>query len=169
MPEVFTSAGDMRGASAMMGINRLIVPVDLSLAAWNTVATHKLFNIAGFVRIVTVICGRTLCSGAAGCLISFGISGFPANMSAAQVVATIGPGIMMGSAAGSSRLISWTDVFASGKYFDLFAQGGVGGTDRHIGFELTVAAALGGTFDAVAFWTPITADGLVTAGTGGAL
>jgi hypothetical protein len=152
--------------AAFYGPNKLRVSVDFALAAWNTVAAHRLFTLTGTVALKLFAVIRTSLTSGGAMTIQLGVTTATTVWIGATAVATMtGPDTywvgVSGSGAqgdqGTAGLIPMVKFVASG------AQ------PFHIGYELLVAAATGGTMEFIAYWEPVSSNGNLVAASGGAL
>lgn len=140
--------------------NYLVVEADLSSATWNTVATHKLFDITGAVRVrlwaECTVTGDDTTGNTSK--IQLGLAG--------ATTAFIGATDVDDLAAGEL----WYDTTPTTAY-DTFANAVldkiVVGTD--IGYEITGEAAVAGKVKFHCVWEPLNATGTVVAGNGSAM
>lgn len=143
----------------------VIATADLSLAAWNTVATHRMFTITGAVQIAIVYkITETIASGGAltmdfGYLPAIGVAYSAAAILLASLVA--------------DRLI--VPAGATGTVFNISAfpnlnagliMLGTLAIGNSAGYRINVAAATDGTIVARAYWMPLEAGATVVAGDG---
>jgi len=141
------------------------VTIDGAVAAWNTVATHEVFTVTGTVKykVLYVVTADLTSSGSAE--IAFGREGATDSVSSAQAFSGLDAGEIVipgGTNAAISASATHGANTTAGRGADY-----VSGLD--LGYEVTTAALTGGTIKAYCWWTPITGDGLVSAGTGAAL
>lgn len=145
------------------GSNYLSVEADLSSATWNTAASHEVFTVTGLVRIrVLIQCTETLTDAADGASIQFGVEG-----ATDAWIATTGAAGAGGDTIAAGEV--WIDATPADTHIDTSSVFDkiVSGLD--IGYQITGAALQNGTLVFHAWWLPISADGLVVAGAGGAL
>ena len=146
-----------------LGRYKTKVTVDFTLAAWNTVANHRLFTVTGVVRAVGlyVVTGSLTSGGAA--TISFGWTFSNTAYAAAQTFANLTAGNIV-NPNGTVTVAALTQAFIStAAYADVISDA------QNLGYAIATAALTGGAMDAYCFWTPLSDDGSVAAGTGGAL
>jgi hypothetical protein len=146
--------------------NRLQVNVDFSSATWNTVATHEVFTLTG------VCCGwlfyhvtdELTSSGAA--TVAFGDATGTGSYSAAQTYANLVTDALVIPASTVGNYSTMTNFFFSPA---ASRHGSFVSASVDFGFQIASAALTGGTLKAYCFWTPVSSDGLIVAGAGGAL
>lgn len=144
--------------------NKLKVSIDFSQAAWNTVATHEVFNVTGLVRALVIYqVTANLTSGGAA-TVSFGDDQGAANYSAAQAYTNLTSPRVVVPGGTISVVPRWWSVYQNSAQNSDNVFAGV-----DIGYQIATAAMTGGTIVAYCFWTPISDDGLVVAGDGSAL
>ena len=145
--------------------NHIAVTATMSAATWNTAATHEVFTVTGTVRMwLWVLCTHTLTDAADAADIQFGVAGATNGFIAATAAAGKGGA---GIAAGEV----WCDATPADTYgaassliLDRVVSGGL-----DVGYEITGAALTGGVLEFHCVWVPLSSDGLVEAGAGGAL
>jgi ABC-type nitrate/sulfonate/bicarbonate transport system substrate-binding protein len=152
------------GTSNMGLANRLEVTIDGTVAAWNTVATHEVFTVTGMVRAQVYYLVTTQVGSAGAAQIAFGVAGGTGAFAAAQVVTGLAATVF---AMPGGTVDTATEYVA-------YQSGGTIAADVilsevDLGYEVSVAALNAGVIKAVCFWTPISSDGLIVAGTGAAL
>lgn len=147
--------------------NRIRVPIDLSLAAWNTVATHEVFTVVGAVRTLVLYRVTESLASSGAATVSFGLEGSTAYYAAAQPYTdlTATRWIIPGSSY-STAIINW-QAFQYGSGANVPSDTVLDGID--IGYQIATAALTNGTIEAYCYWSPISLDGSVVAGAGGAL
>lgn len=129
--------------------------VDFSNATWNTVGTHELFTITGAVRIQIVpVCQEDFTAGGAA-TIKFGSASNTAAFISATGYSLIDAGKMWVSAT-PGNVISTTAVL------DKIVT-------EDIGYEISTAAISDGTMLFVYAWEPVSTNGNLVVGAGGAL
>jgi len=154
-----------------LGVNKLEVNGDFSLAAWNTVAEHRLFTIGGGGLIehslFFVATGTAWASAGNLGTLDLGVTTAKTHFFAANTLprgpwviplagnAQFGYGVTGALGAGAA---------ASGRS-DRLGVNPVG-APYNIGYEIKVEAYTAGTFTAILFWRAITGVVTVTAGTG---
>lgn len=144
--------------------NKLVVEIDFSLAAWNTVGTHEVFAITSPVvyRVYYYITQSVTSGGAA--TIQFGVQSdttyYAPNQTYANLVANRA---MRNGTTGATRFIQhrseYVDTGGEVAVFD----------NSDAGYEILTAALTGGTIRAICYWTALDNGGLVVAGSGGSL
>lgn len=148
--------------------NFLRVNVPFTSANWNTIGSHEVFTLTGFVRVhvMYLVTGSLTSAGAAQ--ISFGREGTTAEYAAAQVVTNLSAGRAVAPGGTFVGAANWASNFmrfdSAGLRADFFIPNG-----NDLGYEITVADLTGGTIEAVCNWAPLSSDGLVVAGAGGSL
>jgi len=134
------------------------VDVDLSLAKFNTVASHKLFSVDGVVR--TKIYAECISAGVnagGSAAICLGVAGSTSAFIASTPVSQF---------ASSELWIDATPAETHATYGSaLIDQVIAGGID--IGYEISGSAPSGGTLRFHCLWTPLSPSGAVTACTTG--
>lgn len=167
----------MGGPVSMFGeypalTNRLVVSVDASLAAWQTVATHRVATVTGLVRIWPVMHYLTQwTSGTSTATVQWGYTGYTTSVCNARAVTELtGRRIQRYNASAQSLipLVATGGYLGASQYNDAL----VDGSDpafRNFGYEVLVEALTAGTANIYIFWTPISSDGNVVAAAGGAL
>lgn len=141
------------------------VTIDGAVAAWNTVATHEVFTVTGTVKYkVLYLVTADLTSGGSATL-TFGREGAADSLAGSQAFSGLDAGEVVipgGSNAAISASVTHDANATAGRGSDYV-------TGLDLGYEIGTAALTGGTMKAYCWWTPITADGNVAAGTGAAL
>lgn len=145
-----------------LGQNAVYVTVDLSVAAWNTVATHEVFTVTGLVKAIAFYRVTENAAAGAGALISFGREGSTTTFAAAQLFSNLVAGNFIQPGGTTSAFMGFDTYQAVAGALTV-----IEGLD--LGYEITVNAFTDGTLEAVCFWTPISAGSRVVAGTGAAL
>lgn len=144
--------------------NYLQVKADMSLAAWNTLASHEVFTVTGLVRVKVLIeCTATLTDVADLSLIQMGVEGATSSWIASTGAA--------GNAANTINISElWidatpadTNAAISSAFFERIVD------EVDIGYEITGAALTGGILVFHCWWESISANGNVVAGTGAVL
>lgn len=148
----------------IFGTNVVRVNVDLSLTAWNTVATHEVFTLTGLVRTVTIFRTTEDVLSPGGGSISFGDENSKTRYGPAQLLTGLDVDSFSFNGTPVTRL----------RTLQIMLTNAAGNSDmiyenEDIGYEITTAAATDGMIEAICFWTPLSANGLVVAGTGGLL
>lgn len=145
--------------------NKTTVSIDFSAAAWNTVATHEVFTVTGMVRLLVLYyITESLTSGGLA-TIQFGREGSTDNYSASQTYANLVAGSFVVPAGTVSTQVTANSIIL--QTTSVNADVIVAGLDR--GYQIGTDAMTNGTIEAICYWTPISSDGNVTAGNGGAL
>jgi hypothetical protein len=138
----------------------LAVDVNLGSATWNTVATHKIFDVTGAVRMkMYVQCISAGVNTAGSAQICFGLAGSTSAFVAQTPVSQFGISDMWIDATPAETHATYGSA--------IIDQVIVGGID--VGIEATGSAASGGLLRFHCLWTPLSADGAVVAGGGSAL
>jgi hypothetical protein len=138
----------------------LSVDANLAQAAWNTVASHKVFNVTGAVRMrMYNECTVAGVNTAGSAQICYGLAGSTSAFIAQTPISQFGIGDMWIDATPAETHATYGSA--------IIDQVIVGGVD--VGYEITGSAPSGGTIRFHCLWTPLSADGAVTAGTGSAL
>lgn len=138
----------------------LEVPVDLSSATWNSIGSHKVFNVTGAVRMkMYTECVSAGVNAGGSAALCFGLTGSTSAFIASTPVSQF---------SASKFWIDATPTETHATYASaLIDQVVIGGID--VGFEVATSAPSGGSLKFHCLWTPLSADGAVTAGTGSAL
>lgn len=146
---------------AFYGQNKITVAVDMTQAAWNTVAGHRLFTITGVVAWKLFPLTRTTLGSGGAATIQLGdFYGTNFIIAATAVAVMTGPDSMWTGAGGSAARGAQT---APAPYV------GFSGNSANIGYEILAAAMNAGTMEFTIFWTPVSTNGNIVAATGGAL
>jgi hypothetical protein len=135
------------------------VDVDLSLAKYNSVGSHKIFSIVGMNRVklyTECIASGVNAGGSAG--ICFGVAGSTSAFIASTPVSQF---------TNTNRF--WVDVTPTETHttygsalIDQVIPGGI-----NVGYEIGTSAPSGGTLRFHCLWTPLSPSGQVTACTTG--
>lgn len=145
--------------------NRLVVNVDFEQAAWNTVASHKVFSITGaVVAFVIFRVTETLTSGGAA-QISFGRQSDTDSYAAAQVITNLTAGVLVNPGASTTQARGLGVFRAAGTT----PADSVLSSIANYGYEITVADLTNGSLECICYWTPISEGATVVAGTGTAM
>jgi hypothetical protein len=150
----------------LLGPNRVDVTIDFSAAAWNTVAGHEVFTVTGMVRATCFyLCTEDL-TGGAGAEIAFGREGATGAYNTARVVTGYDVGLYANPAiAGAPTNVLSLEDFVG----DPVTLADLIISELDLGYAISVNPATDGTILAVCFWSPISPNGRVVAGTGAAL
>lgn len=141
-----------------------VVNIDFSQAAWNTVATHEVFDVTGHVRAfcVYVITAGLTSAGAPN--LSFGYASGTAEYCTAKAhTAYAANNIVSAGAANPNNRVATANILQASTFQDVLLS------ERDIGYEITVAAMTGGTIVATCYWMPLVNGSSVAQGAGGAL
>ena len=143
-------------------IAKVETTVDFALAAWNTVATHEVFTVAGMVSAMEVyrVTERLVSGGAP--TISFGREGSTAQFAAAQVHTNLVAPNFVNPGGTVATQASFDTYQARAGAYDF-----LDGLD--LGYEILTAAMTDGTIVAACYWTPISPGASVVSGAGGVL
>lgn len=137
----------------------LAVTADMASATWNTVAAHEIATITGAVRIIILPeCTGTLVGATATLVLG------DETTTNSIIVSSAAPDLAAGEwwvDATMTRTII-TKALING--MDIVIGGG-----KDIGYTIGTAALTGGSIVFHMWWSPISADGAVTAGAGGVL
>lgn len=164
--ERIEAIGASTGEFNVFSPNYLSVTANFSSATWNTQATHEIFTVTGLVKIVIlpqVI--DTLTDAADGSSIQLGIEGTTNALIASTQCAGAGGNTLSLGEFWIDASPADTVVFGTSFNSLTFIAGG--GLD--VGYEITGAALTGGGIAFHCWWTPLSSDGSVAAGAGGAL
>jgi hypothetical protein len=159
-------AQGIKSLANLLGMNHLQVNIDFAVAAWNTVASHEVFTVTGLVRALVIYRITGDLAGGAGATIQFGREGDTDAYNVARVVTELDAGEVVSPIAANTPagVIAFEDFLGDpANLADLILDG------LDLGYEIAVNPATGGAIQAHCFWTPISTDGLVAAGAGGAL
>ena len=141
------------------------VSIDGAVAAWNTVASHEVFTVTGTVKYKVLYVVITDLTSSGSATLQFGREGATDSLSASQAFSGLDAGEVV-IPGGTNAAIS---AFATHDANTTAGRGSDYVTALDLGYEIGTAALTGGTMKAYCWWTPITADGSVAAGAGGAL
>jgi hypothetical protein len=146
--------------------NFLKATADMASATWNTAAAHRIATVTGIV-LATVLpyCVTTLTDAADTATIALGVTGSPSALIAATGAAGSG-----GTTIDAGEF--WVDatpaeLVATTAQMDALTI--MIPNSRNIGYTIGTAALTGGKLDFYIWWTPISTDGMLVAGAGGAL
>ena len=155
------------------GMNRLQVDIDFSLAAWNTVAEHRVIvigsNGSGVIELSTCLIATGTAWASAGNLgtLDFGVSGGLTHFFAANTLPR-GPWVAPG--AGNTQFgFGVQGALGAGATIPRFDRWGVNVSASNlynIGYQINVEAFTAGTASIVIFWRAVLGTVIVTAGTG---
>lgn len=136
--------------------NKTSVTVDFTSATWNTIATHEVFTVTGLVRcLILPRCTENMAAGAGGTM-KLGIEGVTNDFVVATLFSAITADTIWLTATPAQR-------YNIGQAFDKLNFG------LDIGYEIETAAFTDGTMVFDCLWLPISDNGNVVAGAGGAL
>jgi len=138
----------------------LSVPVDLTVAAWQSVADHRVFTVTGLVRLrVLVQITEAVASG--GALTFDLINEVEAfNWSAPAPLGLFGTPSFLYESGGT---LDVSLFLPEASCLDAFSQ------DNNYGYRINAAAATDGSLVFHGWWVPISAGATVVAGVGGAM
>jgi hypothetical protein len=129
------------------------VDVDLSLAKFNTIASHKIFTIAGMTRTklyVECISAGVNAGGSAG--ICLGVAGSTSAFIASTPVSQFASGELWVDSSPAETHATYGSAL-----IDQVIPGGI-----NIGYEINGSAPSGGTLRFHCLWTPMSPSGTVT-------
>lgn len=143
----------------------LTVTADMSLAAWNTAATHEVFTVTGTVRMkVMPLCTATLTDAADGASMQLGIAGTTNAWIASTGAAGAGGNTIEAGELWIDATPADTQAAYSAAVLDKVVAGGL-----DVGYEITGAALTGGKIVYHCWWKDLDGTGNVVAGAGGTL
>jgi len=137
----------------------ITLPIDMTSATWNTVATHEVLTVTGLVRLrLWIECTDTLTDAGNGATIQLGTEG----ATTAFIGASDTDNVVTGSIWADN-----TPGDTSGAFSSLVLDKVVNGLD--VGYEIAVEAVTGGAITLHCVWEPLNATGNVVVGAGGVL
>lgn len=138
----------------------LAVDANLASSSWNTVASHKVFDVTGLVRAklyTEVISAGVNAGGSAA--ICFGVAGSTSAFIASTPISQFAAGELWIDATPAETHATYASAL-----IDQVLPGGI-----DVGYEIAGSAPSGGTLRFHCLWTPLSADGAVAAAGGSAL
>lgn len=137
--------------------------IDFSAAAWNSVASHRVFTVTGIVRAFTIFHVEEVLTSTS--TISFGYTVDITAYAPAQAAAglLLGAVIQPGGTFFTTVLRTWNNFATSAQYADVIC------VQNNIGYALNAGVTTDGTIEAYCYWTPINRTANVESATGGAM
>lgn len=136
--------------------------IDFSLAQWNAVGTHEVFTVTGFVKIFLLARILQSLAGGAGATIQLREEGGGVIIPATGFAVLTAPNVWWNN-GGVGAVKNEFDGFVDSSYFYRLSNG------PDYGFNVAVNPLTAGRIEFYGIWTPLSADGLVVAASGGAL
>lgn len=152
-----TSVAGREQAISVNAPNHIAVTVDLSSATWNTMATHEVFTVTGFVRMrLWVFCTESV----------LGLGGGRITIQDDNMAGWFGgavdfSGILAGNMFAANGIVNLSN--SADGFVDKFNAG------SDVGYDIAVDPATDGTLIFHCVWEPLSAGATVVAGAGGPL
>lgn len=147
------------------------VTADFTLAAWNTVADHRICNVVGLAAVNVIAINTSGVTGGAGATLAFGYQA-AGNVMTAQVVTNFTTGTIWRTAGSTPvahvQVNNYSPAAAANLYGQVMFGTALGSSSSAIGYSVAVNALTGGATDFYIYWTPISPGAVVTPGTGNA-
>jgi hypothetical protein len=148
--------GGYTGIEGVTPMQKLSVTTPMTVAAWNTIATHEVFTVTGDVHVILLPLITTSLVGA-GLTATLGVEGALTALVDTTLLATL--------LAGTAWLAQTPLTnYALSSLIDRIIVGGL-----DIGYQIAVAAATAGSLTFHCWWEPLTVGSTVVAGAGGPL
>jgi hypothetical protein len=134
--------------------NHLEVTVDFSTAAAKSIATHRVFDVTGLVRMkITPVCTTNLVASANTAVIAFGTAGGASQFIGGTSAELIDAGEIWADSSPTETNLNYSSAVIDKVVFS-----------QAVGYEIATAVMSTGVITFICDWTAMNATGNVTAG-----